>query len=144
MKPLPHHYLVSAEGGPDGPVQVAGAGLPSMATAAPADFGGPGDQWSPETLITAAVADCFILTFRAIARASALAWISLRCEVEGLLERIDGAIRFTGFTIRVRLVIAAIGEQAKAERLLDKAEQSCLITNSLRATTRLESSVSAQ
>ena len=35
-----------------------------------AEFGGPGDLWSPETMLAGAVAGCFILTFRAAARAS--------------------------------------------------------------------------
>ena len=143
MKPLPHHYTVKAEGAPDGLVPLSAKGLQNLDTAAPADFGGPGDQWSPETLITGAVADCFILTFRAIALASGFAWISLSCEVEGVLDRDDGATRFTDFAIRPRLVLAAAGDQAKGERLLEKAEKSCLITNSLRATTRLEPIVSA-
>jgi organic hydroperoxide reductase OsmC/OhrA len=30
-------------------------------------LGGPGGQWSPETLLVAAAAECFILTFRAVA-----------------------------------------------------------------------------
>ena len=48
--------------------------LPDLETAPPPEFDGPGGLWSPENLLCAAVADCFILTFRAIASFSRLSW----------------------------------------------------------------------
>ena len=74
MEELPHHYIVSSSASSEGSVLVEAVGLPSLETAPPAEFGGPGDKWSPESLLVAAVADCFILTFRAIARASPAAF----------------------------------------------------------------------
>jgi len=64
MQALPHRYRVSAEGSAERLVKLASAGLDSIASAAPAEFGGAGDQWSPETLLITAVADCFVLSFR--------------------------------------------------------------------------------
>ena len=83
MHPLPHRYVVSAQGEIAGTLQVAASGLPDLACAAPAEFGGPGDRWSPEHLLCGAIASCFILTFRAVARAAKLEWESLECTVEG-------------------------------------------------------------
>jgi len=60
---------------------------------------GPGDRWSPETLLVGALADCFILTFRAVANASSLPWIRLRCEAEGVLDRVERMTRFTAVTL---------------------------------------------
>ena len=48
-----------------------------MHSSAPVEFDGPGDRWSPETLLIAAIADCFILTFRAIACATRMDWQGL-------------------------------------------------------------------
>ncbi len=137
MQEFPHHYRVSASGGPDGDVGLDTEGLPTLASAAPVEFGGPGGRWSPESLLVAAVADCFVLSFRAIARASRLPWVSLQCSVEGTLERVDGVTKFTAFAIHATLRTPAEVDQAKAQRLLEKAETSCLITNSLTATTHL-------
>jgi len=137
MQDLPHHYQVSAHGGPEGDVALETAGVPSLASSAPVEFGGPGGRWSPESLLVAAVADCFVLSFRAIARASRLPWVSLQCSVEGTLERVDGVTKFTAFAIHATLRTPAEVDQAKAQRLLEKAETSCLITNSLTATTHL-------
>ena len=86
MQDFPHHYAVSATAEVGANVRLDSPGLEQLESAGPAEFGGPGDLWSPETLLVAAVADCYILSFRAIARASKLDWISLRCDVVGDLE----------------------------------------------------------
>lgn len=138
MQQLPHHYVVDAEGQASGNVTVTAEGLPALATDAPAEFGGPGDRWSPETLMMAAVADCFILSFRAVARASKFDWEALSCEVTGILDKQDGAIRFTELVVRPSLTLADGADREKAERLLEKAKKVCLISNSMTASTRLE------
>jgi organic hydroperoxide reductase OsmC/OhrA len=109
MQAYPHVYQVTATAGAEGQVQLAAAGVDTLAIAPPVEFDGPGDLWSPETLLTAAVADCFILTFRAVARGA----------------------RFTRFTTHARLSVAAGSDEAKAHPLLEKAEHACLVANSL-------------
>lgn len=141
MQEFPHRYSVAAVARVEGDVLLEGDRLPSLASAAPAEFGGPGDRWSPETLLVAAIADCFILTFRAIAHASKLPWVSLRCDVEGTLDRVERVMQFTGFLVRASLRVSAGANEEQARRLLAKAEQSCLITNSLKGTSHLEAEV---
>jgi peroxiredoxin-like protein len=141
MQDYPHHYRVAANAEAEGDVRLTGNRLDAILSAPPEEFGGPGDKWSPETLLVAAVTDCFILTFRAIARASKLSWISLKCEVEGTLDRIEGKTRFTQFQIRATLAVPQDTKDDRALRLLVKAEQSCLITNSLSSTTHLDAVV---
>lgn len=141
MQELPHHYAVKASAVADSNVLLESPGLESLTTAGPAEFGGPGDLWSPETLLVAAVADCFILSFRAIARASKMEWISLSCDAVGDLDKIDKVTQFTGFRLRVRLEVPEGLREGKAERLLEKAEKHCLITNSMKAPSTLDASV---
>jgi peroxiredoxin-like protein len=141
MHQLPHHYKVEASAGPDGEAALSGDRLDTIPSASPVEFGGPGDRWSPETLLVAAVAGCFILSFRAIARASNLSWTSLKCEVDGTLERVEGAMRFTRFAVHATLTVSQDTNEERARRLLEKAEKSCLVTNSLSGETQLESKV---
>ncbi len=141
MQDYPHYYPATATGTAEGSVPVASPGLIDLETAAPAEFGGPGDQWSPETLLVASVANCFILTFRAVARASKFDWQALKCDVTGVLERVDKVTKFTAFEIRAVLDVSEGSNEAKALRLLDKAERSCLITNSMTAEIVLEAEV---
>lgn len=134
MQELPHHYLVLAHGAPTGPVQVSAQGVADIITHAPPEFGGPEGFWSPETLFAGAIADCYILSFRAVARVSKLEWSKLSVEVDALLERAEGALRFTHIVLRPRLVLAAGASEALARTVLQRAKSSCLVTNSLTAT----------
>jgi len=141
MQELPHQYVVAAAANSGGNVTLSSAGVTDLESAPPAEFGGPGDQWSPESLLVAAVADCFILSFRAIARVSKLEWNALDCEVNGTLDRVERATQFTAFAVRATLNVPAATDTGKAERLLEKAEQACLITNSLKAESHLDARV---
>lgn len=141
MQDFPHHYHVQASASPQDNVTLESGGLPQLISAPPAEFGGPGDQWSPEHLLAASVADCFILTFRAIAQASRLEWSDLEVSAEGVLDRVERVTRFTGFTVTAKLTVPADTKTDKAHSLLEKAEANCLITNSLDADCHLEAEV---
>ncbi len=141
MQDFPHHYVVAASASGDGNVNLESPGLEKLESAGPAEFGGPGDLWSPETLLVAAVADCFILSFRATARAARFEWLSLSCDVIGQLDRIDKVTRFTEFSVRATLDVPEGANEDKARRLLEKAEKHCLITNSMVAESHLEAIV---
>jgi organic hydroperoxide reductase OsmC/OhrA len=133
MKPLPHVYSVAAAGGEQGSVELSAAGLPLLPSAAPVEFDGPGDRWSPESLLAGAIASCFVLTFRAVARASRLAWTRLECHVDGTLERVEGVTQFTRVVTRATLTVPAGTSTVLCERALAKSEEGCLVANSLRA-----------
>jgi peroxiredoxin-like protein len=109
-----------------------------LGLAAPANFGGPGDLLSPEDLLVMSVASCLILSFRAIARNSKLEWDNLQVESNGTLDKVDRGMEFTGFHTRATLTIPASTNREKATRILEKADKSCLITNSLKAEDHLE------
>lgn len=138
MHPFPHSYPATATASIDSNVRLTAPGVAAIDSAGPVEFGGPGDLWSPESLLVASVADCFVLSFRAIARASRFDWQDLDCNVTGILERIDKESRFTKFNVKAKLTIGRETDVTKAEKLLHKAEHSCLITNSLKATSHLE------
>jgi organic hydroperoxide reductase OsmC/OhrA len=146
MKPYPHHYQVEATASVEGPVALVSGALPRLESAPPEEFDGPGDRWSPETLFVGAVADCFVLTFRAVARASGLPWTRLRASASGTLDRGEGGARFTAIDLDAALTVPVGGDEARAQRLLEKAERGCLITRSVafpcRLKTRVESASS--
>ena len=141
MHPYPHVYRVSAEGTATGTVTVSSQQLPPLQTAPPPEFDGPGGVWSPESLLCAAVADCFILTFRGVSRAARLEWVKLECRVEGTLERAEGGSQFTRFVTFATLTVAEGADLVKARALLERAEHSCLVSNSLRGSRSLEAEV---
>lgn len=132
MHPYPHTYTAVATGVPTGLVAIRSPQLPQLQTAPPPEFDGPGGVWSPESLLCAAIADCFILTFRAVSRAARLNWLHLDCQVLGVLEQVDKAAQFTEFTTSVTLVVPPGTAVAAARALVQQAERGCLIANSLR------------
>jgi organic hydroperoxide reductase OsmC/OhrA len=142
MQELPHHYAVTVAGGAAGDIELNGQRLTTLYSTSPAEFDGPGDKWSPETLLVAAIGDCLILTFRAVASASRLPWISLSCGVVGTLDRVARVLQFTGFEVDARLDVPTGVDPERARRVLEKAEQSCLISNSVKAPIHLMPRVS--
>jgi organic hydroperoxide reductase OsmC/OhrA len=87
------------------------------------------------------VADCYLLSFRGVARANKFAWNSLACSVEGKLDRIDGKTQFTHIVVRATLRAPAGTDEAKAVQLMQRAEHVCLISNSLVAARSVETQV---
>ena len=141
MQELPHLYKVTASAQSEGDIALTGEVLPTIITAPPAEYGGPGDLWSPETLFVSSISGCFILTFRAIARASKLSWISLECDAYGTLEQVDRTTKFTAIDIKAIVRIPAGTDADKARRLMEKSESNCLITQSMTATVHLDAEV---
>ena len=131
MHPFPHRYVVNAVIRPDGDVPLSADGMRVIESAPPKEFDGPGNQWSPEGLLTAAVTDCFVLGFRAIATASKFAWTNLEARTQGTLDRVEGKMRFTRFDIHANLLVPPGTDIERAKRLLEKAESTCLVSNSL-------------
>jgi len=107
----------------------------------PPEFQGEPGMWTPEHLLVAAVATCFLATFRAFAENSKLHVVQLEVETEGLLEKEEGGFRFTRIVVRPRLTIADPVDQERAQRLLEKAERACLISRSLSSHVELQARV---
>jgi organic hydroperoxide reductase OsmC/OhrA len=137
MQEFPHHYSAAAAAQAHGEVELTSTHLPAIQTAFPSEFDGPGDRWSPETLLVGAIGDCFVLTFRGVARASKLPWMSLKCQVTGTLDRVERVTQFTAFEVVAHLDVPAGTSADAARRALEKAERNCLISNSLKGTLRL-------
>lgn len=135
---MAHQYTASATVQPESLVALEVEGLNSIESGPPKEFGGSGEQWSPEDLLVGAVADCFVLSFKAIAAASKFVWTDLNCSVTGTLDRVERATQFTELQIKATLKVPADADVDRAKKLLEKAEQTCFITNSLKADPTLE------
>ena len=121
---MPHDYDVHLTGGPSGYAMLLSPGIPDLRTAPPADFDGPGDAWSPEHLLLAAVQTCFLFTLRSIARASRVDFVSLELDAAGTVNRQEGVTRFTEIVLRPRLVVVPGTDRERALRLLEGARSS--------------------
>jgi organic hydroperoxide reductase OsmC/OhrA len=141
VAPYPHTYSARAEGARSGLTRLSSNGLPVLASAPAPQFGGPGDLWSPETLLVCAIADCYILTFRAVSAAALFGWIRLECRTEGTLQELERRPQFTDFRLDATLTVPQGADASKAKRLLQQTERACLLINSLKGRHVLEALV---
>lgn len=133
MQAYPHTYQVTSEGASSGHVELTSPGLDPLTTAPPPQFGGPEGVWSPETLFAGAVADCYILSFRAVTQAKKYDWVSIRCETDAILDKPERLPVFTRLDLRVTLTLSPGADKELAEQLLVRAKEICLVTNSMTA-----------
>ncbi|WP_042721750.1 OsmC family protein [Flavobacterium sp. B17] len=89
--------------------------------------------WSPEHLFTAAVSSCLMTTFLAIAENSKLEFSGFECKSKGKLEQVEGKFLMTEVILEPVVTIQNESEREKAERVLQKSEANCLISNSVKS-----------
>ncbi len=89
--------------------------------------------WSPEHLFTAAVSSCLMTTFLSIAENSKLNFKHFACKSKGKLEQVDGKFMMSEIILEPTVIINDEKDREKAERILQKAEAACLISNSIKS-----------
>jgi len=115
--------------------------FPPLAFSAPPEFQGEAGKWTPEHMLTAAVASCFVTTFRAIAEISKFEAPGLEVTAEGIIEKGEHGYSFTRVIVRPRLTVAKEADRERGLRLLEKTERSCLVSRSLRSEMVLEPAI---
>jgi peroxiredoxin-like protein len=131
----PHYYSVDLKWKSD---RVGELGSPELATtvevATPPQFPkGVEGIWSPEHLFTAAISSCLMTTFLSIAENSKLEFLEFSCPAKGKLEMIDSKMRMTEVLLEPKIKLKNEADREKAERIIQKAESACLISNSVNA-----------
>jgi peroxiredoxin-like protein len=106
----------------------------AIGVATPPQFpGGMEGIWSPEHLFTAAVNSCLMTTFLSIAENSKLQFSDFTSDAAGKLEMVDGKYVMSEVTLRPIVTIGSEDDRAKADKVLLKSEQNCLISNSVKS-----------
>ncbi len=122
--------------------RLSSEGLPALAVATPPEFpGGHPGIWSPEHLFVAAAEACLMTTFLAIAENSKLEYLEYSSEAEGTVEKTDQGYLVTEITIRPRVVVKEASALERARRVVEKAEQRCLISNSMKTRVSLSPTI---
>ncbi|HIE21251.1 MAG TPA: OsmC family peroxiredoxin, partial [Acidimicrobiia bacterium] len=127
-----HDYDVNLKGTGSRTGVLEAEGLPPLDVASPPEFGGPDGVWSPEHLYVASLSSCLMTTFRVIAEIARVEVLEYSDQATGHLRRGDDRLyRMEKITLRPRVVIADPDQVEKAHRLLEKADQVCLINRSV-------------
>ena len=94
--------------------------------------------WSPEHLFTAAVSSCLMTTFLAIAENSNLDFSAFTCKSKGILEKVEGKYLMTEVILEPTVTIKDEKDRERAERIVQKSEAACLISNSIKSKITME------
>ena len=79
-----------------------------------------------------------------MAERAGLAFTSYESVVEGRLELEEGKFQFTAIMLKPTITLSANADAAKVKELIEKAEASCLISNSTKAKVSLEATIRQQ
>lgn len=105
----------------------------NIEVATPPQFdGGVEGVWSPEHLFVSSVSSCFMTTFVAIAQYSKLKFENLEVQATGKLDKEDGKFVVSEIILKPELIIIDEKFTEKAKRIMEKAEEACLITRSIK------------
>lgn len=117
------------------------SGKPDVQVATPPEFKGHEGIWSPEDLFVASANICLMTTFLSFAERAGLGFTGYESEAEGTLELVDGKFQFTTIVLRPKITLKPDGDRARAKEIIERAEASCLISNSMKAEVRLEPTI---
>ncbi len=130
--PDEHTYHVQATSTTNRSGLVVAEGIqPAIHFSAPPEFLGQGGVWTPEHLLVASVAGCFVSTFSAIADLSKMEFASLDLDAEAVLSKGEKGWQFTQIVLHPRLRIVREEDRECANRLLEKAEKNCFVARAL-------------
>ena len=80
-------------------------------------------------------------TFLSIAENSQLEFTSFSCKSHGKLEQVEGKFLMTEVILEPNVTIVNESDREKAERVLQKSEQHCLISNSIKSKVTMKTNI---
>jgi len=108
--------------------------MPTITVATPPEFAkGVPNTWSPEHLFVASVNICLMTTFLAIAENSKLDFVSYKSDSNGKLEKVEGKFMISEIELFPEIVVKDEKDIERAERIIQKSELHCLISNSVKS-----------
>jgi len=138
---MQHTYITSLNWQSERKGSLAADGLPTLAVATPPEFEGHAGFWSPEHLFVAAAEVCLMSTFLAFANRASFTFQSYSSTATGLLEKTKEGLVITEITIKPRIVVTSAEAIVEAEKLIERAEKYCIVSNSMKTHVKLVSEV---
>lgn len=105
-----------------------------LTIATPPEFPkGEANIWSPEHYFLAAVNGCLLTTFLAVAENFKLDFTDFKSDSVGRLEVVDRKYLISEVELKPVVSIKKEEDRELAEKVLEKSEKACLISNSIRS-----------
>ncbi len=104
---------------------------PDIQVATPPEFRGHPGCWTPEHLFVSSIQTCIMTTFLAITDKRELKINSYQSEVTGKVQMVDNVFRFSEVKVFPKIVIPSEIESNEISKAIARAEEKCLVSNSL-------------
>ena len=117
-------------------------GKPAIEVATPPEFGGPEGIWSPEDLLTSAVATCIMTSALFFAERAKIELRSYKSKATGTMEKTAAGLVITRIAIDVSIELGDMAQEAAARKAVEQAEKTCPLSNSLNCPVELTVNVS--
>ncbi|MGI4757190.1 MAG: OsmC family protein [Janthinobacterium lividum] len=105
-------------------------------------FRGDAAKWNPEEMLLSALSSCHMLSYLHQCADAGITVLEYTDDMSGTMELDrDGAGRFTGVTLRPRVLLADTADLKLAESLHHVAHEKCFIANSVNFPVRCEAVV---
>ena len=121
---------------------LSATGKPTLAGSADATFRGDRTKWNPEEMLLAALSSCHMLSYLHVCADAEIQVVEYSDAPDGdMVLAVDGSGRFTGVTLRPRVVISEGSDVEKADILHHLAHEKCFIANSVNFPVNVEARV---
>ena len=102
------------------------------------EFAGDTLRWNPEDLLGAALANCHMLTFLALAAKAKVEVKAYEDRAEALLDTVEKVTSITTIRLRPTIRVAPGTSMAKVLDLFQKAHKYCFVANSIKSKVIME------
>jgi peroxiredoxin-like protein len=104
----------------------------------PPEMDGPGIGTNPDEMLLGAAATCYIITLAAMLERSKINKNSLTMTSEGIVDISNGIITYKKIIHRPHLILQSEQDLPLAQKLVRKAESSCMISRALKGNVEID------
>jgi organic hydroperoxide reductase OsmC/OhrA len=102
-----------------------------VAFGAPVEFGGSDMVWSPEHLLCASVASCFMTTFLHLAKVKKVIVRKFHVSSVAEFEKKEKGFVAVRYILKPLILVEGVHDKNFLHQLVEKAESHCFISNSV-------------
>lgn len=137
-----HHFHLKADwaGGRNSEGYIEAGNLQTKISIPP-EMDGPGIGTNPDEMLLGAAATCYLITLAAMIERAALPLKEISLESEGIVDVTKGVITYKKIIHKPVVALdanATDNEHRKLEKLVEKAEKSCMISRALQGNVEIE------
>ncbi len=117
-------------------------GKPAIEVATPPEFGGPEGVWSPEDLLTSAVATCIMTSALFFIGRAKIQLRTYKSTAVGTMEKTAEGLAITRIAIEVSIELDDLAQADATRKAVEQAEKTCPLSISLKCPVELTVNVS--